>query len=47
MGIASSAGNFDQDQILPVDLDAITHGGITDTNYQILPGDLSLSRGRA
>jgi polysaccharide export outer membrane protein len=32
-------GNFGRDQILPVDLDAITHGGITDTNYQILPGD--------
>lgn len=27
------------EQILPVDLNAITHGGRTDTNYQILPGD--------
>jgi polysaccharide export outer membrane protein len=27
------------DQILPVDWDAITHGGSTATNYQLMPGD--------
>jgi polysaccharide biosynthesis/export protein len=32
-------GNCGQEQILPVNWDAITHGGITDTNYQIFPGD--------
>jgi polysaccharide biosynthesis/export protein len=32
-------GDFGRDQILPVDWDAIAHGAITDTNYQILPGD--------
>ena len=32
-------GDCGQDQILPVNWDAIAHGGITDTNYQILPGD--------
>ena len=31
--------NFGRDQILPVDWNAIAHGGVTDTNYQILPGD--------
>jgi polysaccharide biosynthesis/export protein len=32
-------GDAGQEQILPVDWDAIAHRGITDTNYQILPGD--------
>jgi len=32
-------GDCGQDQVLPVNWDAIAHGGITDTNYQILPGD--------
>ena len=32
-------GDSTPEQILPVDWDAVTHGGITDTNYQILPGD--------
>jgi polysaccharide biosynthesis/export protein len=32
-------GNLSQEQILPVNWNAIAHGGITDTNYQILPGD--------
>jgi polysaccharide export outer membrane protein len=27
------------EQILPVDWDAMAHGGATDTNYQIMPGD--------
>jgi polysaccharide biosynthesis/export protein len=31
--------NSGHDQILPVDWNAITHGGLTATNYQILPGD--------
>ena len=26
-------------QVLPVDWNAITQGAVTDTNYQILPGD--------
>jgi polysaccharide export outer membrane protein len=30
---------FGCEQILPVDWDAITRGGMTATNYQILPGD--------
>jgi len=34
-----ASADFGQDQVLPVDWDAIAHGGITDTNYQILPGD--------
>ena len=32
-------GGFGCEQILPVDYDAITHGGSTATNYQIMPGD--------
>jgi polysaccharide biosynthesis/export protein len=32
-------GDSDCEQILPVDLDAITQGGVTTTNYQIMPGD--------
>jgi polysaccharide biosynthesis/export protein len=32
-------GGYGCDQILPVNWDAIAHGGMTDTNYQILPGD--------
>jgi polysaccharide biosynthesis/export protein len=32
-------GGAGSEQILPVDWDAITRGGITDTNYQLLPGD--------
>jgi len=31
--------HFGCEQILPVDWDAITRGGMTATNYQILPGD--------
>jgi polysaccharide biosynthesis/export protein len=27
------------EQILPVDWDAVAHGGRTDTNYQLMPGD--------
>jgi protein involved in polysaccharide export with SLBB domain len=30
---------FGREQILPVDWDAVARGGLTDTNYQILPGD--------
>ena len=30
---------FGQEQILPVDWDAIARGGATGTNYQVLPGD--------
>jgi len=32
-------GDSAPEQILPVDWEAVAHGGITDTNYQILPGD--------
>jgi polysaccharide biosynthesis/export protein len=32
-------GSFGCEQILPVDYDAITHGGSTATNYQVMPGD--------
>ncbi len=32
-------GGFGCEQILPVDYDAITRGGSTGTNYQLLPGD--------
>jgi polysaccharide biosynthesis/export protein len=32
-------GTFGCEQILPVDYGAITHGGSTATNYQIMPGD--------
>jgi polysaccharide export outer membrane protein len=32
-------GGCQQNQVLPVDWDAITAGGETKTNYQILPGD--------
>ena len=32
-------GGFGCEQILPVDYDAVTHGGSTATNYQIMPGD--------
>ena len=34
-----ASGDCQQDQVLPVDWDAITAGGETKTNYQILPGD--------
>jgi len=34
----SPAGSC-SDQILPVDWEAITQGGVTDTNYQLMPGD--------
>ena len=34
---------FGCQQILPVDWDAITQGGQTATNYQVLPGDRSSS----
>jgi polysaccharide biosynthesis/export protein len=32
-------GDMETDQILPVDWVAIARGGVTDTNYQLLPGD--------
>jgi len=32
-------GEFGCQQIMPVDWDAIAHGGMTSTNYQIMPGD--------
>ena len=32
-------GGFGCEQILPVDWKAITRGGVTETNYQLLPGD--------
>jgi polysaccharide biosynthesis/export protein len=32
-------GGVGCDQILPVDYEAIAHGGLTATNYQLLPGD--------
>ena len=32
-------GDFECEQILPVDWTAITRGGATGTNYQIMPGD--------
>jgi polysaccharide export outer membrane protein len=32
-------GNFNCEQIMPVDWVAITQGGATGTNYQVLPGD--------
>lgn len=32
-------GSVESEQILPVDWDAVAHGGRTDTNYQLLPGD--------
>lgn len=32
-------GDFGCEQILPIDWDAITRGGSTATNYQIMPGD--------
>ena len=32
-------GGFGCEQILPVDYEAITQGGLAATNYQILPGD--------
>jgi polysaccharide biosynthesis/export protein len=32
-------GDSNGEQILPVDLNAITQGGVTATNYQIMPGD--------
>jgi polysaccharide export outer membrane protein len=32
-------GNFGCEQVMPVDWDAITAGGSTATNYQVLPGD--------
>jgi polysaccharide export outer membrane protein len=34
-----AAGNFGCQQILPIEWDAITQGGQTATNYQIMPGD--------
>jgi polysaccharide export outer membrane protein len=35
----STPGNVAEQQILPVDWVAITRGAVTDTNYQLLPGD--------
>jgi polysaccharide export outer membrane protein len=32
-------GGFSCEQIMPVNWEAITRGGATDTNYQLLPGD--------
>ncbi len=32
-------GGFGAEQVLPVDYVAIARGGVTDTNYQLLPGD--------
>jgi polysaccharide biosynthesis/export protein len=32
-------GDFGRDQVLPVNWAAVAHGGVTDTNYQIMPGD--------
>jgi polysaccharide biosynthesis/export protein len=32
-------GDCRRDQVLPVNWDEIAHGGKTDTNYQLLPGD--------
>ncbi len=32
-------GGFGCEQILPVNYVAITRGGVTDTNYQLMPGD--------
>jgi len=32
-------GGFGCEQVLPVDWDAITRGGVTSTNYQVMPGD--------
>jgi polysaccharide biosynthesis/export protein len=32
-------GGLGQEQVLPVDWDAVAHDGITDTNYQLMPGD--------
>jgi len=32
-------GGFGCEQILPVDYEAVTRGGSTETNYQIMPGD--------
>jgi polysaccharide export outer membrane protein len=32
-------GGFGCEQVLPVDWDAVTRGGATGTNYQIMPGD--------
>jgi polysaccharide export outer membrane protein len=34
-----SPAGFGCEQILPVDWDAITRGGMTATNYQLMPGD--------
>jgi polysaccharide export outer membrane protein len=34
-----SPAGFGCEQVLPVDWDAITRGGMTATNYQVLPGD--------
>ena len=40
MWVARAAPNaLGAEQILPVDWVAITRGGLTDTNYQLLPGD--------
>ncbi|NLX97477.1 MAG: hypothetical protein GXY83_15020 [Rhodopirellula sp.] len=32
-------GGFGCEQVLPINYDAITRGGVTATNYQIMPGD--------
>jgi len=32
-------GGFGCEQVLPVEWDAITRGGVTGTNYQVMPGD--------
>ena len=40
MWVARAApGGMGPEQILPVDWVAIARGGVTETNYQILPGD--------
>ena len=35
----TKTAEFGCEQILPVDWEAITRGGMTATNYQVLPGD--------
>jgi polysaccharide biosynthesis/export protein len=34
-----AAGNLASEQVLPVDWEAISRGGSTETNYQLMPGD--------
>jgi hypothetical protein len=35
----ATPGSMGCAEVLPVDWEAITRGGMTDTNYQVLPGD--------